>query len=645
MKRLQEVLLRQVPDTPRSRSYQTHIDSTVDGLADDFEGGRGVRAPTDLQLPHETVEGYWELPQEERAALTSPEAQTHYRRVAGRNTGYSLGLMAFAWHSPLSRHHHSRRLLTIIQDCIREFARAVASDGDWRLYGLNAALNSSQNWGHGWDVEGFIYALVFTGDGLDPEVRALAEDRFHRSAEAYLACQGRGTEGNQGSVYGLGLLLYGLYYEDQRFLDEWREHWSRVAPLVLDKSGQVIEQYGPCCHYSYTAVSYAWLNCFVSGDEQWDDRLEKCLNWFRHRHTDSLYAFPGPSSRQWKDRIGAASDILMVCEHLSARNPLYCDFADRIIGQAGMGRAGHGCGTSMWALLAMPEHVPPVTQDHRSQWEAPFEAYYEGIDLLRRSPLRYLLKKERYQTSVNINDYLPFGGIQAWALGEEPPIVYPTINAPSCTQCLGIDTARHSTSHNWSMIGCGLMSTDRRWRSADLGYDPSTLLTRQANFLTTYVFTEMSTVILYCGGNGPRRTCWTLNRHEPAEITVEPGKVSFAGREAKVYSATGDPKVITVPATPEGDSVRILEYANDGEPSAFAFSNDSFRFDSFEGDELRFSDETGSYRVMVCQALIEAAGGMEAELSRSLWDEDNQWHAERTAGKPRDLSLVTSYPD
>jgi len=631
-----------VPDTPRSRRYQEHIDATVDGLIEQFEGGRGFRAPADLRLPHEVVEGYWDLPPEERESVTPPEAQRHYGWVAGRNTGYSLGLMALAWHSPLSRHHHCPRLLTIVQDCIRGFAQSVSSDGDWGLYGLNGALSSSQSWGHGWDIEGFIYALVFTADGLDPEVRALADKSFRRSAETYLTCEGRGTEGNQGSVYSLGLLLYGLYYDDQRFLDEWRECWSRIAPLVLDKSGQVVEQYGPCCHYSYTAVSYAWLNCFISGDDQWDDRLERCLNWFRHRNTESLYAFPGPSSRQWKERIGTASDILMMCEHLSPRNPLYCDFADRIIGQAGMGGAGHGCGMSMWAMLAMPDQLPPVTQDHRDQWDAPFEAYYENIDLLRRSPLRYFLKKERYQTSVNISDYLPFGGIQAWALEDEPPIVYPTIDVPSCTQCLGLDTARHSSSHNWSLIGCGLMSSDRRWRAAEQGYDPSTLLTRQANLLTTYVFTEVSTVILYCGGNGPRRTCWTLNRCEPAETTVEPGKISFAGREARLYSTIGEPKELTVPGTPEGDHVRVLEYTNDGSPSAFAFSDDSFRLDGLEGDELQFSDETGTYRVPVCQSVIEATAGMDSELSRALWDEDTKWHAERIAGEPRDLSVVTS---
>jgi len=33
----------------------------------------------------------------------------------------------------------------------------------------------------------------------------------------------------------------------------------------------------------------------------------------------------------------------------------------------------------------------------------------------------------------------------------------------------------------------------------------------------------------------------------------------------------------------EGETVRILEYANDGKPSAFAFSNASFRFDGMEG--------------------------------------------------------------
>jgi hypothetical protein len=620
MNQLQKVLLKSPCDTPRTRSYQSYIDDYLDSLKRDWDIERGLIASRGLALPHETVAEYWELDEQERTARTSAQAAQFYESIAGRDGTAPLGVAAWAWHSPLSRHHHDPELLRFFQNGLRFFTDSIRRDGAMATYGLNGLV-----WAHGWDIEGLIYGLVWCGEALDGAVRERALQRLHLCAQRFLHIETKASHGNQLAVYCLGLWLYGQLLEMPEAVEKSDALLQDLLPEVLDDSGQVIEQYGPCMHYSFTCFFYAWLNLFLRGEtmpghEDAQERVEKSLHWFRHRHTESLYPLAGPSSRMYYERpYQMVADLLGGCEQMSTRQPMLGEWAQKLwdgardelkAGPKNHNILGHGASPLLWAILAHPGPRKPSTLD-REEWNAPFEKYYERITLLGRSPLKYGLVKRRYQTHFNLRDFLPFSGIQSWAYENEPPIVHPTIYAPSTTIARGLDTARQGVSHNWAQLGAGAMAADGYFFAASAPGEASKLLARYDRLWRIAVFTDVSTLLLEWGDHGPRQTFWTLNRIEPAQAQIGEGVVSFVGRRGRLYSSVpAAPREREVPGpmfspgkNGEATTARVLEYDCGDGLAAFALSDESFRFESrWDGDsilayDLHFSDNGGRYRL------------------------------------------------
>jgi hypothetical protein len=212
---LARVLLRKPANTPRTRRYQESIDGWVD-----------------QELPS------WDL-----ASGTIPNDPP----LTGREATAPLCLAAFCWHSPLSRYHRDPRLLSFFAAGLATFAESIREDGLMSTYGLNG-----QGWAHGWDIEGLIYGLVFCREALDPVLLRKVAERFFLSARRHAALSdahsGMGGIGNQRCVFALGLHLYGQILDDPDLLAASDRAWNEVAAKVLDDSGQVVEQIGPCMH-------------------------------------------------------------------------------------------------------------------------------------------------------------------------------------------------------------------------------------------------------------------------------------------------------------------------------------------------------------------------------------------------------------
>jgi len=636
MEQLRRILLRPIQDNERTRRYQAAIDQYVDNMKEGWDLERGLYGSKGIELPHETVEGYWELSEEERAAITSPEALKIYQSSSGRGGTARLAVAAFAWHSPLSRHHGEPELVRFYENGLRFFASTIREDGVLAMYGLNGL-----DWAHGWDIEGIIYGLVFLWDAIDSELRDWSLQKLRLSAQRFLESAKGGTHGNQGCVHVLGLFLYGHLLDLPEALRVSAERWDGLDVKTLDDSGQVVEQYGPCMHYSYTCFVYAWLNCFIRDGDGQEERIDKCLRWFRYRHTESLYPFPGPSSRSYNDRLeGRGVDIIPACEHLAARNPMFQRFADKVWPHLeGHGGAGHGASPLMWAILACPGVLEP-TPEQEVEWDAPFEEYYEWINLLGRSPLKYFLVKRRYQTELNVRDFLPFAGIQTWAWGDEPPIIHPTRLAPSTTQAWGLDTARQTVSQNWGLFGAGAMVPDVKFVLAEAPGEPSRAICRHDRLWRLVIFTDVSTVILEWGTQGPRKTFWTLNRIEPAEPEIGAGVVGFQGRVARLYSTVSVPALHELGPGEDTEGVQVLEYDCGESPCVFAFSDDSFRFDNIEQlaeGILTFSDSSGVYRVTIPAEMVTGQGNP-GNCSVSVGEQFYRIQVERTPQAPILLS-------
>ena len=234
---------------------------------------------------------------------------------------------------------------------------------------------------------------------------------------------------------------------------------------------------------------------------------------------------------------------------------------------------------------------------------------YDGILLTKRALLKYVLVRRRYQTHFNYTDFLPFSGIQTWALDNEPPIIHPTPLFPSTTEAHRLDTARQGVSHNWGMYGAGVISVDGYFHPADSEAAIDFLVARYDWLWRLMFFTEVSTVALEFGNGWPRRTLWTLNRLEPAEPNIGDGIVRFHGRKGCLYSTIPTlPKlVISETAHKWGGGVNQLVYECGDGPVAFGFSDDSLRIDLgqvLSNARFHFTDATGEYEVALHQGFF-----------------------------------------
>jgi hypothetical protein len=585
---LNPVLLKPIVRNERTCRYQEALDGWVDDLQKRYSSG----------------------------------AVSFFERSAGRDGTAPLCIAAFCWHSPLSRHHGDPALLAFFAAGLRYYTGSIQDDGLMATYGLNGDI-----WAHGWDVEGLVYGIVFCGQALPQDLlqQAMARLRLsaHRHANLAQTSGVIGSFGNQRCVWILGLHLYGQLLEQPELIDLADRFWADARPKVLDESGQVIEQMGPCMHYSYTGFFYAWLNLAIRNDTSEQVRLERCLEWFRCRHTESLYPIAGPSTRLYYETLPAVvGDLLPAAEQVAGSNPLPLEFVTRAIEEARRRHpapslpdtrgefdciCGHGASPLMWAMLMAGGDLAP--RPAVSPVLEPVTLEFKTTNLLKRSPLAYLLVRRDYQTHFNYTDFLPFSGIQTWALDGEPPIIHPTPLAPSTTQGDCLDTARQGVSHNWGLYGAGAIGIDAYSGKRDDHGRLDFVLARYHWLWRLAIFTDRSTVILEFGNGGPRRTLWTLNRVEPAEPVITGNVVTFGGRRACLHASPDILPRLTSLADkdPWATGVKQLRYDCGEAPAAFAFSDASFRFDTpppGDASPWRFSDGAGRYEVILDERLF-----------------------------------------
>jgi len=615
MSELEKVLLKPIVENTRTRAYQEAIDRSIDELKMRYDPDRGLIGTRELSLAHEQMPGFWDLPATERLRLGPPEVEDLYLRQSGRGHTSPLCRAAFAWYSPLSKHHGDPELLRFFESGLRYTVGSIRDDG--RV----AAWSDGQQWSSGWDVEGLIYGICLCREELDEELLAQTAERFRPTARRLASLEPVpaviGSFGNQRAVYALGLQLLGQWLGMPEIVEASDRFWRDAMPYILDGSGQVVEQHGPCMHYSYTAFIYAWLNLVARGDTSQLDRLLRCLRWFCSMHTRSGYPMAGVSTRAYRERMThQPGDLWPAAEQVAHLDPSIRAFVDRALY-----RADHGTGAIPKGLTIEDVNVRPVshgacglmramlmTQEEAAVPEgAPKNGtktfhFYDTLQLLKRSPFKYLLVEKDYQTMFACATYLPFSGIQTWALGDEPPIVHPTPLAPSTTQGDRLDTARQGVSHNWGLYGAGALGVDAYCREPVEEDEFLLLVTRYDWLWRVACFTERSTLMLEFGNGGPRRTFWTLNRLDPSEPEFGDRVVAFSGRRARLHTSIPSSPVLL--SFDEGDPWtkdvwQIVYECGDG-PVAFAFSDASFRFEGEpleDGRRLRFADELGRYEL------------------------------------------------
>lgn len=585
---LSRVLLKDIVDCSSTRNYQQVLDKWVDA-----------------------TRGKWD------AHTGAYKSEVH---GGGRAITAPLSQIAFCYYSPLSRHQGDTELLNIFKTGLCSLANSIREDGIMGCYGLNGTC-----WAHGWDIEGLIFGMHFCKDSLDSQTMESLQTAFTRSARRHANLERTpeiiGSYGNQRVVWTLGLHLYGQILADETLITLSDQFFYEALDKVLDPSGQVIEQQGPCLNYSSVAFFYAWLNLVIRGDTNEDDRILRCLRWFRDRHTNSFQPMAGPSARNFKEGLSdTIGDLLPAAEHVAYMEPSartwVLDAMDCLVkGGTAQRVTGHGGSALMWAIL-LTSDSQKTSKEPAESWDAPSIICYDRTHLLKRFPMKYVLARQRYQTHFSFHDYLPFSGIQTWALDDEPPIIHPTPLAPSTTQAYGLDTARQGASHNWGGFGAGAVGIDGYLRSVEKPEELPLLLARYDWFWRLVVFTELSTVVFEFGDGGSRVAFWTLNRLAPTQPTIRPGVVTFADRAACLHTTLREePELITLTDNHKwATGVQQLKYDCGDSMTAFALSDASFSF----GKDFHFSDATGHYRVIPDPRLL--SGDNPGHFSIDTWE-------------------------
>lgn len=640
-----DLLLHEYGRSSRSRAYLTALDVKVDRLKTQIDADRGLNVfshddqplldagSAATPLPHETIADYWELSPEAHAAVTSPQAKSIYARNSGREGTATLAAAAFCWAQPASIHHQDPQLLRYVLNGIRFHTRSIRQDGGMGNAGLNGMV-----WAHGWDVEGIIYALTLCREGLGDKEIAIAKTHLTRSANFLASLPqkvkgGIGTVGNQRCVWLLGMHLYAELLDRPELSAIAEPYWQDVLPRILDDTGLVIEQHGPCTHYSITGFVYAWINVLLRGGDQHNERLLKCMQWFKERYTDSSYPFPGPSTRKYIERPAyTLVDLWPAAEHMASLDPSLREFVDRIASRCAEltcppGHAAHqdhhllaGSHLSsvlMWAAIMAdkaPAETAPVVSARvpakSSEKTSPADAaqkvervtsMYMRSTQHGRMPLPYVYIRRNYQTVFSYADFLPFAGLQTWAWGSEPPIIHPTPMYPSTTTAMGIDTARSGASHNWGLFGAGAMALDVQEHTPDAANELWVFLARYHTMWRVLCLSDDAAVLIEIGDESPRTNRWTLNRVEPAAPIIESGRVRFEGRTGCLHTTLKALPTLETSAVDDewAKNVQQLVYESGVGVSAFAFGTEAFRFQPYVEDKhtLGFSDGSGSYQI------------------------------------------------
>lgn len=556
MQRLREILCRPVPDTSRSRRYQSLLDEAVEAA----------------------------------------------RQQSGEPGAL---LAAWCWRSPLSKFHRDEKLLAAAKGGLSHYLDAAQPDGTWKFPGGEAITGFSLGW-YVWEP---VAAFVWLYETMDDELRQKCLEMFRRGAERFDVETEYHPFSNQSATKVAIMALYGLLLEEPRFLETAWRVWEEGS-WMLDENDQVIEQGGPSAHYMYLTIHFLHLYWLFSGDYRLDGKFRRAMEWWRHMHTESMYPLQGMSTRHTYERIcHIATWILGALERLAPEQPMFQQLADKILA-AIEHEHGHERTRDTNLILALLEHRGDFepTEDDVERWNAPFDKMYRSPN---RTPVcQYLLVKRHYQTAVTFQAYPPMKGLQTWAWGEEPPILQSTYEVPSATRGWGFDTALSNVGRTHPKLGAGLLAEQAIYLPGGLenpgmrartpgGREtlwypgcPAYVSSRIGPLWSLHIFTPYATVLIQGGDTGRRVTTWAFHTCCVPEPRVGEGMVTFEGREGRMYFLHGTP---THGGTEE---VRTLDFEYEGGVAAFAFSNDSFRFGELQGDEaLAFSDASGDYEV------------------------------------------------
>ncbi len=535
----------------------------------------------------------------------------------GRSTLNSLARLAYSHRTKGFKYFGDEQAWQRIRDGLLGVSRNIRPDGKF-TWGMKGPPSHELCW----YLEASLFALIWAEDRLKPEEVDAIRDSIRRTAE--VLCTSKMADGfasagapgysNQGSVWCATVALAALYFE--------RPDWMAVAKAGADRlmlggpgnifdDGEIGEHQkgyanggGPDCNYTYTAVEAIYHYRLFSGRSEIDGLLTKASHWLVGYNTLSgVGIIPGASARKVSDNPHRHKEILVLLEWMSKKDPFYARVAELAMQKMekhhnGFDAAGSAIFSMLEGGLAPRDGAPPAWQADRT------EVY--GVS--RRQAVGYaLFSRASYQTGsvfrngTDVKRDWPLKGMQTFAWKEELPILAPSAAEFSTTRADGVDTARAQVA-----------DVDGAWEVVDAkdGTGLATVTARRGALWEMYVCTPGAFVVVHGGARGDLVSRWALSStFVPAPKLVPADRtLTHEGREGRIFYLRGEAKLA------DGNGAKVLEVTAPGPTQAFGFSDGAFRFQPFDpsGDELKFADASGAYRLSLAGVTVSgrlAQGG------------------------------------
>lgn len=553
---------QKIPETPRARRY---LDLYNAGLDDTYLG---------LDL----------------AWLKSGEAEG-YRARSQINT---IGRLAFAWHTLGLDFYRDETVGDLLRQAFLAVADHITDDGKF-IWPNDKDMYWAGSHEHAWRLEPLLMGAIWADDVFSDEEREVVGTALRRATD-WLIANPCIQHNNRGAVWCAIATLCGVYYDEPAMLDAVAPHVEPIMRGVILDDGEIgehTEQYaggGPCTNYTYTGLGYVYLYRLFSGDDRLDDLLMQGARWLSMYNTLSGYPLVAGASVRVAKPNPAIVDGLPFLEWASQRDAFFGCVADRHLGkiESELGPTGtHIICPMIWAMLERGEACETIP-DWYTSWS----------DMYVRPNVRYALIGRQYQTGITFQarrgpyrdvpeEGVPLRGLQTFAFGDEPPVLFHGQHIVSTTRVGDVDTCLMDATQT-NVIEQG---------------EVTFVIESKKALQILYVFTPVSAVVLHMGAQGRIRSFWSLYERQADHIALDRNArvVAFSKRLGRVYYAGGDAELYV---HTEGKEQRwMLDVIAEDGRSAFAFSNATFAFGSVDRERLTFDDASGHYEVALSDLL------------------------------------------
>ena len=501
-------------ENPRAKRYVSVFDRSVSNLKARFDFEKGLLAMTGAMPPPEIAK----LDRWERKKHTGGEYQWLYS--LGRSSAEAIGAFGLAWALPGSIHEGEEALRSGVVAGISSFLDNQSEEGEF----VFSSIRFSSVYGThemAWRLEPLLAAYLCVRHTLPQEQNQRFYEGLHRAAE-YLYNTPCTSQTNRGCVWAGVMALAARIFEEPKYLELVKEHWSWIGGRVFSDSGQVIEGPGPDMIYSFVSFRYTFLQRLASGNEDLDPPLMKSLDWLISMHDSK-----GLPMQSVCTRLGIYTPVKLAflesaLEFYSRERPYYATVAGRfldILEEEEGDFAAHGGGL-FWVAAAL-YHDPKI------QAEPEPERLLRFTDLYSYDVTQYLNIRRDYQTLVLFSGVKDLAGLQHWSLEGEPPVLFEIPGRASTLQAWGIDTSRIKLQKGWRTDSSDLDTASMDW----------------GGIRTCYVFGERATWVFNVAPGVKRELRWAINGKRCAQPSLEGQTILFEGQKSCIHIGPTEPRL------------------------------------------------------------------------------------------------------